>query len=336
MDSITQIVLGGAVGEAVLGRKVGNKAILWGAIAGTIPDLDVFVKFFVDSLTADEMHRGFSHSLLFSIIFAPILGWIAWKIHKNEPADFKGWTKLMFWSLVTHPLLDLHTTWGTQFFWPLPYKLTYNNIFVIDPLYTVPFMIFLIMAMRRKRDDPKRRKYNNIGLIVSCSYMLLTFGFKGIAHYHFTKELERQHLSYTELESKPMPLNSLLWYGAAKSGDTILIGYYSVFDGGGPIKFNAFPQHKELLGALDGNEKVTRMDQLSRGWYVIEKTGDHLYFNDVRFGQIGFSSDPSSIVAKREMVLKNGELEVIPVRPDFNGKDFGLLFKRIVDKSVQE
>lgn len=65
MDSLTQIVLGAAVGEAVLGKKVGNKAMLYGAIAGTIPDLDVLARNFVDTVTATEWHRGFSHSIFF-------------------------------------------------------------------------------------------------------------------------------------------------------------------------------------------------------------------------------------------------------------------------------
>ena len=83
MDSLTQIVLGAAVGEAVLGRKVGTRAMLWGAIAGTIPDLDVFLRYFTDPITATEMHRGFSHSLVFAIMMAPILGSLANRIHKN-------------------------------------------------------------------------------------------------------------------------------------------------------------------------------------------------------------------------------------------------------------
>ena len=74
MDSLTQIVLGAAVGEAVLGRKVGNKAMLYGAIAGTIPDLDTFASHFTDVVTATEIHRGFSHSIVFSILAAPLLG----------------------------------------------------------------------------------------------------------------------------------------------------------------------------------------------------------------------------------------------------------------------
>ena len=72
MDSITQIVLGAAVGEAVLGKKVGNKAMLWGAIAGTIPDLDVIVGKFFQPITALEMHRGFSHSIIFALLFSPV------------------------------------------------------------------------------------------------------------------------------------------------------------------------------------------------------------------------------------------------------------------------
>lgn len=332
MDSVTQVVLGAAVAEAALGRKIGNKAIVWGAIAGTIPDLDVLVSFFVDKLSADELHRGFSHSILFSILFAPVLAWIAMRIHKKETAGFKEWTWMMFLALITHPILDAHTAWGTQLFWPLPYKITYNNIFVIDPLYTVPFMIFVIMAMRRKKSDPKRRRYNNIGLIVSSSYMLLTFGFKGIAHYQFTKNLEEQHIAYQELEAKPMPLNSILWCGFVKSGDEILLGYYSLFDGGGPITFTHFKQNKELLGDLKDNEIIHRMDKLARGWYVIEQRGDTIFFDDVRFGQAGFSNDPSSFVFSR-MITRDGDKLKVGVRdPKFRSEDFGNLFKRIVSK----
>ena len=79
MDSLTQVVLGAAVGEAVLGKKIGNRAMAWGAVAGTIPDLDVYVRYFTDPMTATEMHRGFSHSILFSVLMAAILGYCVWK-----------------------------------------------------------------------------------------------------------------------------------------------------------------------------------------------------------------------------------------------------------------
>ena len=116
MDSLTQIVLGAAVGEAVLGKKVGNKAMLYGAIAGTIPDLDVLARYFVDTVTATEWHRGFSHSIFFSVLFAPIFGWLIFRLERKREASFKDWSWLMFWGLFTHPILDAFTTWGTQLF----------------------------------------------------------------------------------------------------------------------------------------------------------------------------------------------------------------------------
>ena len=95
MDSLSQIVLGAAVGEAILGTKVGNKAILWGAIAGTIPDLDVFANLFTDVVHATEMHRGFSHSIIFCSLFAPIIGWVAFKLQKQPNATWKQWSWMM-------------------------------------------------------------------------------------------------------------------------------------------------------------------------------------------------------------------------------------------------
>ena len=131
MDSLTQIVLGAAVGEAVLGKKVGNKAMLYGAIAGTIPDLDVIARYFVDTVTATEWHRGFSHSILFSVLFAPLFGYLVWKLHRKAEATWRDWSLLFFLGLFTHPILDAFTTWGTQLFWPFTTRLAFQSIFVI-------------------------------------------------------------------------------------------------------------------------------------------------------------------------------------------------------------
>ena len=62
MDSLTQITLGAALGEAVLGRQVGRKAMLYGAVCGTLPDLDVLLKF-GDPVMDFTFHRSFSHSI---------------------------------------------------------------------------------------------------------------------------------------------------------------------------------------------------------------------------------------------------------------------------------
>ena len=84
MDSLSQIVLGAAVGEVVLGRRIGNRAMVWGAVAGTIPDMDVLGKFFLSELDNLGFHRGISHSLLFCVLGALAFGWVTHRLYRSQ------------------------------------------------------------------------------------------------------------------------------------------------------------------------------------------------------------------------------------------------------------
>ncbi|WGF93161.1 metal-dependent hydrolase [Aequorivita marisscotiae] len=289
MDSVTQIVLGAAVGEAVLGKKIGNKAMVLGAIAGTIPDLDVLSSHFTDTVTALEIHRGFTHSIVFAVTFGLLFGWLLslW----DKRASLKEWSWFWFLCFVTHPLLDAHTTWGTQLFWPLDLRLAYKNIFVIDPLYTLPFLVFLILAMLQKRGSIKRRKYNNLGLIVSSAYMLLTIVLKGISYTKFQSALDHQNIDYLALDTKPSPLNTILWTANVETKDAFLIGDYSFFDSK-PIQFYSHPKNHEALGNLREFDKVQRLIKITQGWYTVSEKDKGIFLNDLRFGMI--SVDPQA------------------------------------------
>ncbi|WP_064966478.1 metal-dependent hydrolase [Tenacibaculum ovolyticum] len=302
MDSLTQIVLGAAVGEAVLGKKIGNKAMLYGAIAGTIPDLDVFASFFTDKVTALYIHRGFTHSIIFSVLFAPILAWIVTRYEKYK--DFKNWTLLFFLSFVTHPILDAHTTWGTQLFWPFDIRLAFKNIFVIDPLYTLPFLVFLIFAMTQKRTSEKRRFYNKMGLIVSSSYLVLTLLLKWIAFNQFETALKNQNIAYSEIDTRPSPLNTILWSANVQTEDSFLLGNYSFFDTQ-PITFTKYSKNHNLLGNLTEDKNVKRMISISEGWFTINKKDDQLYFNDLRFGLLSMKPKAENFVFKYKITVDN-------------------------------
>ena len=295
MDSLTQIILGAAVGEAVLGKKIGNKALLYGAIAGTIPDLDVIASFFTDTVTALEIHRGFTHSIFFSVLFAPILAFIVNKYETYK--NFKNWTFLFFWAFITHPILDAQTTWGTQLFWPLDIRLAFKNIFVVDPFYTVPFLVFLILAMRQKRATKKRRFYNNLGLGISSSYLLLTLVLKGVAYQKFTKELAAQNITYKTIKTKPTPLNTILWTANVETENSFLIGNSSFLDQH-PIQFSEYPKNHYLLRDIAKHPKTKRMIAISKGWYTINKKNNNLYFNDLRFGVLSIQPNATNFVFK--------------------------------------
>ncbi|SHJ88988.1 metal-dependent hydrolase [Pseudozobellia thermophila] len=331
MDSLTQIVLGAAVGEAVLGKKVGNKAMLYGAIAGTIPDLDVLANYFFDTVTATELHRGFTHSIFFSVVFAPLFGALVSKIESRGPAGFKDWSWLMFWGMVTHPVLDAFTTWGTRLFWPFDLRLAFQSIFVIDPLYTLPFLVFLILAMREDRTSPKRRKWNGLGLVVSTSYLVLTLILKGVAYYKFDQALEAQNIPYVKMDTRPSPFNGVLWMANIDVGDAYLMGNYSFFDSRG-ISFESYPKNHQDLGDLAANGRVRRLIGITDGWYAIGRSDEGLLFNDLRFGLV--SLDPGETQFAFSYLLKprpDGDVEVVklPRRKDDAKRLMAALWKRI-------
>ncbi|EMY80729.1 membrane-bound metal-dependent hydrolase [Psychroflexus gondwanensis ACAM 44] len=324
MDSLTQIVLGAAVGELVLGRKVGNKAMIYGAVAGTIPDLDVFIGNFYDTVTALEIHRGFSHSIVFSVLMAPVLGYLLSRIHKQ--ASWKNWSSLVFFGLFTHPLLDCFTTWGTQLFWPLDLRIAFKSIFVIDPLYTLPFLICLIAASRYQRTSVKRRRLNRWGLIISSSYLILSLVSKGFAFDKFENALAAQNISYTELETRPSPLNILLWSANVKTSTAFLIGEYSIFDSQ-PIQFRAYPKQHEKIEGLLKYENLERLTNITKGWFIISERENELYFNDLRFGLV--SLDPASEKFVFSYSLSEVDNELIITEEPKTREDVKALFSEL-------
>ena len=332
MDSLTQIVLGASVGEAVLGKKVGNKAILWGAIAGTIPDLDVILRSFIDEISATQMHRGFSHSFVFAVLIAPLLGWIAKKIHFNlKDVSFKDWSKLFFWTTVTHPLLDAHTTWGTQFFWPFNYRLAYQNIFVVDPLYTLPFLTYLIIAMSFKKENPRRSKFNNIGLFVSSTYLILTLIFKWVSFQEFKKGLENQKIEYIEMDTKPSPLNAILWSSLIETDKGYRTAYYSIFDKQEITYSKEFLKNHHLLEPYLEQKVIKQLIDISAGWYRIEEKNGKLLFWDLRFGQMGMDVNNASFLWYYELnINENGNVLAIKRQPEI--KNFKMVFKELFNR----
>jgi inner membrane protein len=309
MDSLTQIVLGASVAEATLGKKIGNKAIVLGAIAGTIPDLDIVTRFFVDDLTASIMHRGFSHSLLFPFVAAPILAWVLKKIYSNyTDVSFNDWFKMFFLAIITHPLLDAQTTWGTQLFWPLEWRVAVENIFIIDPIYTLPFLTFLILTAFQDRLSKKRKLYNSLGLIISSAYLLLTLSFKGIAHYKIAKALEENNIEYKDINTRATYFNSILWSSQVELEDSYIFTYYSLFDKSKPVFTKKFPKNHYMLQPFIDEKKIQQLIILSNGHYLMTKENNELIFWNLKLGIKGFDESASPYIWS--YVIKNNKGEI--------------------------
>jgi inner membrane protein len=330
MDSLTQIVLGAAVGELALGRKVGNHAILWGAVAGTIPDLDVIFKPFLGDLAGNEMHRGFSHSILFSVVMAPLFGFLINKLYQKRDVGWKGWSWLFFLGFFTHPLLDCHTTWGTQLFWPFDLRIAFKNISVVDPVYTVPFLILMIGVMFIRRSNPRRRKWAIAGLGLSSIYLLITFAFQYNATTIFVDNLKRQDIPYDRISVQPTIANSILWYASIETSDSYLIGLYSMLDDDKEVSFMRFKKNRTLRQEIGRQDEFKRLKTLADDWFLIEGNALEYQFSDLRFGKTSFGNQ-RDFVFNYQVKTQLGGVEVKqddPPRENMAGF-FNVLWTRI-------
>ncbi len=348
MDSVSQIVLGAAVGEAVLGRKLGNRGMFWGAVGGTIPDLDIITKPLMSEVDSLAFHRGASHSIVFSILGGLFFGWLIYRLYQSPYSShfFKGiqslflscipvsiiyfilgndwnpyvitlfalglasgiyyfirpmevmhgpvadnpsmrsWQLMFFLAFFTHILLDSFTMYGTQLFLPFSdYRVAFASISVADPIgYTIPFIICLLVASRFRRDNPRRRFWNWMGIGISCTYLVFTLWHKQRINGVFEKQMAAQGIVYDRYITGPSIFNNFLWSMTAENEDHFVQAQYSVFDKS-PINFRTVTKNHEILKDADSDRTIGILRWFSKDYYnVIRRKDGSVQINDLRYG----------------------------------------------------
>jgi inner membrane protein len=289
MDSLTQLTLGASVGEIVLGKKIGNRAVVWGAVAGSFPDLDIVIAPFTDDIGFIVHHRAISHSLLLPVIASPILGWLLAKWYRNHPAglDYRHWTRLFFWCLLTHLILDVLTVYGTQILLPFSdYRAAIGSIFIIDPLYTIPLLAGVAASLFLKPTSAVRRTVNYAGIVASSCYLLLTLCNKCYVEQVFSRSLTKQNITANRFMTNPTPLNNVLWYCIAEDTDGYHLGYYSLLDRSRDVEFTYIPRHAEPITDFEDAYVIDRLIWFSDGYYAVRKEQGELVFHNIKFGNM--------------------------------------------------
>lgn len=332
MDSLTQIALGGAVGYAVLGSKVGRKAILWGAALGTLPDLDVFLPY-AGEVEAFTYHRGFSHSLLIHLLISPFIVWLILKLHSHTKMYKKEWFYLVFLSLSTHAVLDSFTVYGTQLLWPLTeYPFGVSNLFIIDPLYTLPLLFGLAAALMPKVNSIKARRINLWALGLSSAYI----GWSLLAKVYIDNKVEhalvKQNISATQYISTPAPLSTLLWRIVVMSDNQYYEGYASILDSPNEVSFTPYTNQLHLLENLRNEWGVQRLLWFTKGFYSVQQEGNTLVLSDLRMGVQCSYVFNFAVGTYTQQMWVAGNYEKVSKRPDFS--QLGQIWDRIYDPSV--
>lgn len=289
MDSVTQAALGASIGVAVLGRSAGRKAVAWGAICGTLPDLDTFYPF-ADAVSAFTYHRSVSHSLFVLSAIAPLIAWLILRIHPKERARARGWLLLVWLALLTHPLLDACTIYGTQLLWPLSdYPVAWSNVFIIDPVFTVPLLAAVAAALlcRPGRLGGAGRRsvlFNRSALAFGFAYLCLGALIKTHVDAHVRASAQSQGIEVEQLLSSPTLFNVILWRTVIMSGGEYHESFYSLLDPPGEVNFASYPTQPELLDPIDGEWAVRRLAWFTRGFFGVRLDGENVVLSDLRMG----------------------------------------------------
>ncbi|HMP10513.1 metal-dependent hydrolase [Hydrogenophaga sp.] len=285
MDSLTQIALGSAVAVAVMGRPTAVwKAALWGGVAGTLPDLDAFIDH-GDAILNMVLHRAETHSLIYLTLFSPLLAWVVSHLHKERHL-FLHWWLALWLVLITHPLLDTMTVYGTQLLLPFTdHPFGVGSVFIIDPAYTLPLLAGVVAALALRREG-RGLRWNMVGLVLSTAYLGWSVAAQQVATQVARASLQQQGVSADRLLVTPAPFNTVLWRLLAVTPTHYLEGYYSLLDGRSTVRWTAHDRGADLIERHGQSEPVARIANFSHGFYRLRETPDgRLQVTDLRMGQ---------------------------------------------------
>lgn len=287
MDSLTQIVLGASVAAAIVPAAHRRAALAAGAVLGTLPDLDgIPIALMTDDpVLRMTMHRGLTHSLLVLPLVAAGIWWLFKRFGKGRVAESPvRWFWAITLALITHPLLDAFTVYGTQLWWPFtPPPAMWSSVFIIDPLYTIWLLIgVLVAAFAGPRLIAAR--LITAGLVLSTAYLGWSLIAKGLVAREADRALLAMGLGDAPRFSVPMPVNTMLWRVVAMTDEGYVEGFRSLAVDRGPMQFTAYPSDVAALRENAGLPAVRRLAWFNHGFMGAAVVDETLQLSDLRMG----------------------------------------------------
>lgn len=244
MDTPTQALLGAAVGQAVFGRRLGPRAAWLGALGGALPDIDVLTGLMADPMSSWLYHRGITHSLFFAPLAGLTLGLIVHWLEKRRPEKPLGQGELERGSpqrrlalvglftltVLSHPLLDLFTVYGTQLLAPFTNaRYALNAVAVVDPAYSLILIAALLVGVVWRRKPKIPAAAAAIALLLSSGYLLWGLSINARAETLVARQLEQRGENDAEVRSYPTLFQLFLRRVVVRGEDEVRVGYFSAW-----------------------------------------------------------------------------------------------------------
>lgn len=280
MDSLTQAVLGAATYSAVMGKHQRRKALWIGAALGTLPDLDILVRY-ADPISHMTNHRGATHSLFLLTALAWLLAWL-WYRKKRGDYSLRRLLFAIWLALITHPLIDAMTMYGTQLWYPfMPPPTSWATVFVIDPLYTLPLLIACVYYYMK----PPATKALWLGIAWGCAYF--GWGFYSKMHHEaFARDyLENQGITIKRMISNPSPFNTIVWRILAEDHHGNAHELYRGWLDQNPPEMRTIALNRHLINDIRPESPLLqRLIWFTDDWLMYQQHGNELVVTDIRMG----------------------------------------------------
>lgn len=285
MDSITHLFVGGAIAAVLAPPSQRRAALLAGAAINSLPDLDVLPLLLSDDpVTRMIWHRGMTHSLF----LLPFVGWALWAWFRRRGGRVAQAPKQWFWifqcALLSHPVLDAFTVYGTQLLWPLPVPpAMWSSLFIIDPAFSACLIVPCAIAWFAREHLLAQR-----ALVTGMTLAIAYLGISQLAKWQVEREAERalaaRGLQDAPRFSVPMPFNILLWRVVAMTPEGFVEGERSLVADNGPMRFDEYRSDVGALEAVRHYPAVHRLLWFNRGFVKAQERGARLVLSDLRMG----------------------------------------------------
>jgi inner membrane protein len=334
LDSLTHIVLGACIGEAIAGKHMDKRAMFYGALAQSVPDIDFVTAFFLHGAENVVAHRGLTHSILFGVVATLFLSWLVKKVIHKTPLSYKTVLLLFGVNIFTHLFIDTFNAYGVGLLMPFSdLRFTFNILFVADPLFSIaPAISFLFLVVLNKSHH-RRVMWIRTGIYVSAFYLCIAIFNKWQVNKAVKDNLAEQGKP-REFFTTPSPFNTLLWFVAVKDTAGYYTAYRSVFDDD-KMKFTFFPRNDSLANGAANKKDIKLLKEFSQGYYTFEKWGDTTVINVLRFGQVVGWYDPNERFAFHYYLNHPDDNDLAVQRGRFlrwNKEATAAFFRRMVGK----
>lgn len=333
MDALTHFALGICTTEIFRKKDLGKGFLFWGASAQCLPDLDTAAALYLPADRVLQIHRGFTHSLLFALLAGLCLAWVTFRIYRRKEVSFLLLFGFFCAQLILHDLLDVCNSYGTGLLEPFSHhRFSVNLLYVADPLFSIGFVLAAIVLLVKSNDYLSRPKWAWTAILFSAFYLGYAAINKVVIDNRVSAAIKARGLHYKGYFTTPAPMNSMLWYAVINTDSCYYTGYVSVFDSRSPkVKLEQHPKNYFLLSAVRGKHSVQNLKNFANGCYTISGSINEPYINILRFGQIqGWKRDNAPFVLSLPLMIKGNVTALQKGRlAEWNMDNVKLYLKRI-------